>query len=155
MAQIVGNLEGLGHKFLNDFRCKPCGTQTHINFRRFQIFRLCFKQRLCIDSEFRVRFSGKLCSTQLCAHIAGKVFIRHLPSCFRVGRVSIGIFENNAGQFVGNLRIFAGCAEKFCHIGQVYLTMFANQHGKRFTGRIHTGNDPLRPNGALSEHVCL
>ena len=26
MAQIVGNLESLGHKLLNNLRCKPCGT---------------------------------------------------------------------------------------------------------------------------------
>ena len=26
MAQIVGDLEGLGHKLLNNLRCKPCGT---------------------------------------------------------------------------------------------------------------------------------
>ena len=97
VPHIIRNLECFRHKFLDNLRGKPCGTQTHINFRRFQVFRLCFKQCLCIDSEFRVRFSGKLCSTQLCAHIAGKVLIRHLPSCFRVGRVSIGIFENHAG----------------------------------------------------------
>ena len=32
MAQIVGNLEGLGHKLLDDVRGKPCCAQPHINF---------------------------------------------------------------------------------------------------------------------------
>ena len=97
VPHIIRNLECFRHKFLDNLRGKPCGTQTHINFRRFQVFRLRFKQCLRIDSKFRVRFSSKLSRTQLCAHIAGKVLIRHLPSCFRVGRVSIGIFENHAG----------------------------------------------------------
>jgi len=32
MAQIVGDLEGLGHKLLDDVRGKPCCAQPHINF---------------------------------------------------------------------------------------------------------------------------
>ena len=32
MAQIVGNLERLGHKLLNDVRVQPCRAQPHINF---------------------------------------------------------------------------------------------------------------------------
>ena len=110
MPQIVGYLEGLGHKFLNDFRCKPCGTQPHINFRCFQFSGLCLNQRIHIDRKFRVGLGGKLRHPQLCPDIAGQVLVCHLPACFRVGRVGGRVFEYHAGKFSGNASVLAGSA---------------------------------------------
>ena len=117
MAQIVGDLESLGHKLLNDFRCKPCGTQPHINFRCFQFSGLRLGQRIHIDHKFRVGLSGELRHPQLCPDIAGKVLVCHLPACFRVGGVGGRVFEDHTGKFCGNAPILAGRTQQFCHIG--------------------------------------
>ena len=65
MAQIVGNLEGLSHKLLDNIRVQPCGTQAHINFGGFQLSGLRLGQRLHIDGKFRVGLGGKLRHPQL------------------------------------------------------------------------------------------
>ena len=117
MAQIVGDLESLGHKFLNDFRRKPCGTQTHINFRCLQIFGLCLGQCVHINLELRVIFRSKLRHPQLCPDIAGQVLVCHLPARFRVGGVGGGVLEDHTGQFCGDAPILAGRTQQFCHIG--------------------------------------
>ena len=110
MTQIVGNLKGLGHKLLNDLRCKPCGTQAHINFRSFQFSGLCLGQRIHIDHKFRVGLGSKLCHPQLCPDIAGQVLVCHLPACFRVGGVGGRVFEDHTGKFGGNAPVLAGSA---------------------------------------------
>ena len=155
MAQIVGDLEGLGHKLLNDLRCKPCGTQTHINFRCFQFSGLCLNQRIHIDRKLRVRFGGKLRHPQLCPDIAGQVLVCHLPACFRVGGVGGRVFEDHTGKFGGNAPILTGSAQQFCHIGQVHFAMLTNRYRQRFAGGVHAGDGALRANGALGEHRCL
>ena len=126
MAQIVGDLESLGHKFLNDFRRKPCGTQPHINFRCFQFSGLCLNQRIHIDRKFRVGLGGKLRHPQLCPDIAGQVLVCHLPACFRVGRVGGRVLEDHAGEFSGNASVLTGYAQQFCHIGQIHLAAFSD-----------------------------
>jgi len=65
MAQIVGDLECLGHKLLDNIRVQPCGTQAHINFGGFQLSGLRLGQRLHIDGKFRVGLGGKLRHPQL------------------------------------------------------------------------------------------
>ena len=152
MTQIVGNLKGLGHKLLNDLRCKPCGTQAHINFRCFQFSGLCLGQRIHIDHKFRVGLGGKLRHPQLCPDIAGQVLVCHLPACFRVGGVGGRVFEDHTGKFGGNAPVLTGSAQQFCHIGQIHLAVFSDGHRQRFTGGIHAGDGTLRANGALGEH---
>ena len=117
MAQIVGDLESLGHKFLNDFRRKPCGTQPHINFRCFQFSGLCLNQRIHIDRKFRVGLGGELCHPQLRPDIAGKVLVCHLPAGFRASGVGGGVLEDHTRKFGGNAPIVTGGAQQFCHIG--------------------------------------
>ena len=155
MAQIVGNLEGLGHKLLDNVRVQPCGTQAHINFRGFQFSGLRLGQCLHIDGKLRVGLCRKLRHPQLCPDIAGQVFVCHLPARFRVGGVGGRVFEDHAGEFGGNAPILAGCAQQLRHIGQIHLAMFPNGHRQRFAGGIHAGDGALRANGALGEHRCL
>ena len=69
MAQIVGDLEGLGHKLLDNVWGKPSSTQAHINFGCLQLSGLRFGQCVHVDSKFRVRLSGKLRHPQLIAYI--------------------------------------------------------------------------------------
>ena len=110
VAQIVGDLESLGHKLLDNVRVQPCCTQPHINFGGFQLSGLRLGQRIHVDSKLRVRFGGKLRHPQLCPDIAGQVLVCHLPACFRVGGVGGRVFEDHAGQFGGNAPVLAGCA---------------------------------------------
>jgi len=155
MAQIVGNLESLGHKFLNDFRRKPCGTQPHINFRCFQFSGLRLGQRIHIDGKFRVGLCRELCHPQLCPDIAGKVLVCHLPACFRVGGVGGRVFEDHAGQFGGNAPVLAGCAQQFCHIGQIHFAMLPDGYRQCFAGGIYACDGALRANRPFREHRCL
>ena len=78
MAQIVGDLERLGHKLLDNVRVQPSSTQPYINFRCFQFSGLRFGQSLHIDLELRVAFSGKLSHAQFIPHIAGKILVLSL-----------------------------------------------------------------------------
>ena len=55
-AQIVGDLEGFGHKLLDNIWVEPRCTQAHINFRGFQFSGLRLGQRIHIDGKLRVRF---------------------------------------------------------------------------------------------------
>ena len=59
-AQIIRNLKGFLHEFLDDFRGDPRCTQTHINFGCFQLLGLRLFQCSYIDLELRVRFGSKL-----------------------------------------------------------------------------------------------
>ena len=155
MAQIVGNLEGLGHKLLDNVRGKPCCTQPHINFGCLQFSGLCFGQRIHIDRKFRVRFGSELCHPQFCPDIAGQVLVCHLPARFRVGWVSGRVLEDHTGEFAGNAPILAGGAQQFRHIRQIHLAMLPNGHRQCFAGVIHTCDSALRANGALGEHRRL
>jgi len=110
MAQIVGNLERLGHKLLNNVRVQPSSTQPYINFRCFQFSGLRLGQRIHIDRKLRVGLCRKLCHPQLCPDIAGQVLVCHLPACFRVGGVGGRVFEDHTGEFGGNAPVLAGCA---------------------------------------------
>lgn len=60
MAQIVGDLESLGHKLLDNVRVQPCCTQAHINFGGFQLSGLRLSQRIHVDSKLWVCFGGEL-----------------------------------------------------------------------------------------------
>ena len=93
--------------------------------------------------------------SQLCPDIAGQVLVCHLPARFRVGWVSGRVFEDHAGKFGGNAPVLAGCTQQFCHIGQVYFTVFPDGHRQRFAGGVHTGDGALRANGAFREHCRL
>ena len=155
MAQIVGDLECLGHKLLDNVRVQPCCTQPHINFRCFQFSGLCLGQRIHIDHKFRVGLGSKLRHPQLCPDIAGQVLVCHLPACFRVSGVGSRVFEDHAGKFGGNAPILAGGAQQLRHIGQIHLAMFPDGHRQRFAGGVHTGDGALRANGALGEHCRL
>ena len=155
MAQIVGDLESLGHKLLDNVRGKPCGTQTHINFRRFQFSGLRLGQRIHIDRKFRVGLGGKLRHPQLCPDIAGQVLVCHLPACFRVGGVGGRVFEDHAGQFGGNAPVLAGCAQQFCHIGQIHFAMLPDGYRQCFAGGIYACDGALRANRPFREHRCL
>ena len=152
MTQIVGNLESLGHKLLDNIRVQPCGTQAHINFGGFQFSGLRLFQCGDINGKFRVGLCRKLRHPQLCPDIAGQVFVCHLPARFRVGGVGGRVFEDHAGEFGGNAPILAGCAQQLRHIGQIHLAMFPNGHRQRFAGGIHAGDGALRANGAFRKH---
>ena len=117
MAQIVGDLEGLGHKLLDNIRVEPRCTQAHINFGGFQFSGLRLGQRIHIDGKFRVGLCRKLRHPQLGPDIAGKVLVCHLPACFGVGRVGGGVLEDHTRKFGGNAPIVTGGAQQFCHIG--------------------------------------
>ena len=97
MAQIVGDLERLGHKLLDNVRVQPSSTQPYINFRCFQFSGLRFGQCIHVDGKLRVGFGGKLRHPQLCPNIARQVLVCHLPARFGVGRVGGRIFEDHAG----------------------------------------------------------
>ena len=155
MAQIVGNLECFCHKLLDNFWSKPCCAQPHINFRCFKIFRLCFFQCSDVNCKLRVSFGGKLSHAQLCPNIAGQVFVCHSPTCFRVGRVCAGVFENHAGQFAGDALIVTGSAEQFCHIGQVHPATLSDGNCKGFRGSVHAGDGAFWADGAFGEHRRL
>ena len=155
MTQIVGDLEGLSHKLLDNVRVEPCCTQAHINFGGFQFSGLRLGQRLHIDGKFRVGLGGKLRHPQLCPDIPGQVLVCHLPACFRVGRVGGRVFEDHAGKFGGNAPVLTGSAQQFCHIGQVHFAMLTNRYRQRFAGGVHAGDGALRANGALRKHRCL
>ena len=117
MAQIVGDLECLGHKLLDNVRVQPCCTQPHINFRCLQIFGLCLGQCIHVDGKLRVGFGGELRHPQLCPNIARQVLVCHLPARFGVGRVGGRVLEDHAGEFSGNAPVLAGRTQQFCHIG--------------------------------------
>ena len=155
MAQIVGDLERLSHKLLDNVRVQPSSTQPYINFRCFQFSGLCLNQRIHIDRKFRVGLGGKLRHPQLIAYITRKVFVRSLPARFRVGGVSGGVLEDHTGQFCGDAPILAGRAQQFCHIGQIHFAMLTNRYCQRFAGGVHAGDGALRANGALGEHRRL
>ena len=155
MAQIVGDLECLGHKLLDNVRVQPCCTQPHINFRCFQFSGLCLGQRIHIDHKFRVGLGSKLRHPQLCPDIAGQVLVCHLPACFRVGGVGGRVFEDHTGKFGGNAPVLTGSAQQFCHIGQIHFAMLTNRYRQRFAGGVHAGDGALRANGALGEHRRL
>ena len=155
MAQIVGNLERLGHKLLDNVRVQPSSTQPYINFRCFQFSGLCFGQCIHVDHKFRVCLSGELCHPQLRPDISGKVLVCHLPAGFRVGGVGAGIFEDHARKFGGNAPILAGGAQQLRHIGQIHLAMLSDGHRQCFAGGVHTGNGTLRADSALGEHCSL
>jgi len=155
VADTIGRLKSFHHKLLHDGGRKPSGTQTHINFRCLQIFGLCLGQCVHINLELRVTFRNKLCHPQLITYITRKVFVRSLPACFRVVSIHSRVFENHAGQFGDDALIVTGSAQQFCHIRQVYFTVFSDGHRQRFAGGIHAGDGTLRANGALGEHICL
>ena len=155
MAQIVRNLKGFLHEFLDNFRGNPRCTQTHINFGCFQFLGLRLFQSGHIDLELRVCFCGKLCDAEFRADIAGKIFVCHLPACFRVSRVCTGVFEDHAGKFGGDALILTGSAEQFSHIGQVHSAMFTHRHRQCFAGSVHAGNCTFRANRPLCEHICF
>ena len=155
VAQIVGDLEGLGHKLLDNIRVEPRCTQAHINFGGFQFSGLRFGQRLHIDGKFRVGLCRKLRHPQLCPDITGQVLVCHLPARFRVGGVGGRVFEDHAGQLCGDAPIVTGRAQQLCHIRQVYFAMLSDGHRQRFAGGIHAGDGALRANGALGEHRRL
>ena len=117
MAQIVGNLERLGHKLLDNVRVQPSSTQPYINFRCFQFSGLCFGQCIHVDHKFRVCLSGELCHPQFRPDIAGKVLVCHLPAGFRVSGVGGGVLEDHTRKFGGNAPIVTGGAQQLCHIG--------------------------------------
>ena len=155
VADTIGRLKSFHHKLLYDRGVKPCGTQTHINFRCLQIFGLCLGQCVHINLELRVTFRSKLCHPQLIAYITRKVFVRSLPACFRVVSIRSRVFENHAGQFGGDALIVTGSAQQFCHIRQINLAMLPDGHCQCFTGGIHAGDNTLWPNRSLGEHICL
>ena len=155
MAQIVGDLERLGHKLLDNVRVQPSSTQPYINFRCFQFSGLCLNQRIHIDRKFRVGLGGKLRHPQLCPDIAGQVLVCHLPACFRVGRVGGRVFEDHTGKFGSDAPVLAGCAQQFCHIGQIHFAMLTNRYRQRFAGGVHAGDGALRANRPFREHRRL
>ena len=61
VADTIGRLKSFHHELLHNRGIKPCGTQTHINFRCFQIFGLRLSQCVHIDLELRVALRSKLC----------------------------------------------------------------------------------------------
>ena len=155
MAQIVGDLKGLGHKLLDNTGVEPRCTQAHINFGGFQFSGLCLGQCIHIDGKFRVGLGGKLRHPQLCPDIAGQVLVCHLPARFRVGGVGGRVFEDHAGEFSGNAPVLTGSAQQFCHIGQVHLTVFPDGHRQCFARGVHTGDGALWANRPLGEHCSL
>ena len=155
VADTIGRLKSFHHELLHNRGGKPCGTQPHINFRCFQIFGLRLGQCGHIDLELRAAFCGKLCHPQFIAHITRKVFVRCLPAGFRVGGVGDRVLEDHTRQFSGDAPVLVGCAQQFCHIGQIHLAVFPDGHRQRFTWRIHAGDGAFRANGALGEHRRL
>ena len=155
VADAIGWLKSFHHELLHDGGVKPCGTQTHINFRGFQIFGLGFFQSFNIDPELRVAFCSKLCHAKLIAHIAGKVFVRSLPTSFRVVCISGRLFEDHTGQFSGDALVVAGSTQQVGHVGQVNLAMLANGYRQCFAGGIHAGDNTFWANRPLGEHICL
>ena len=155
VADAVRRLKSFHHELLHDRGIKPCSTQPHINFRCFQIFGLRLGQCVHIDLELRVTFRSKLCHPQLIAYITRKVFVRCLPTGFRVVSIRSRVFENHAGQFGGDAPVLAGCAQQFCHIRQINLAMLPDGHCQCFTGGIHAGDNTLWPNRPLGEQICL
>ena len=155
VADTIGRLKSFHHKLLYDRGVKPCGTQTHINFRCLQIFGLCLGQCVHINLELRVTFRSKLCHPQLIAYITRKVFVRSLPARFRVGGVGDRVLEDHTRQFSGDAPVLVGCAQQFCHIGQIHLAVFPDGHRQRFTWRIHAGDGAFRANRPFGEHICL
>ena len=73
--EIKRRVEGLIHKLLDVLFVDPGSTQTHLDFRRIQVFGLGSGKGLHIDCKGRVLLCGPLCLTQLAPHIAGKVFV--------------------------------------------------------------------------------
>ena len=155
VADTIGRLKSFHHKLLYDRGVKPCGTQTHINFRCLQIFGLCLGQCVHIDLELRVVFHSKLCHPQFIAHITRKIFVRRLPAGFRVVCIGGRIFENHTGKFGGNASVVTGSAQQFRHIGQVHFAVFPDGHRQCFAGGVHTGDNAFRANRPLGEHICL
>ena len=106
--QVKRRIERLFHKLLNIVPVNPCGAEPHIYFRCIQIFRLRLSERFHIHEKIRIFLCRHLCDLQLTPHIAGKVFIRRLPSCRRLFRCE-GIFKDYATQFLCDPVILAGC----------------------------------------------
>ena len=90
--------------------------------------------------------------SQLCPDIAGQVLVCHLPARFRVGGVGGRVFEDHTRKLCGDALVLAGCAQQFCHIGQIHFAMLTNRYRQRFAGGVHTGDSALWANGALREH---
>ena len=155
VADAVRRLKSFHHELLHDRGIKPCGTQTHINFRCFQIFGLRLSQCVHIDLELRAALRSKLCHAQLIAHITRKVFVRSLPAGFRVIRIGGGVFEDHTGQFSGDALVVAGSTQQVGHVGQVNLAMLANGYRQCFAGGIHAGDNTFWANRPLGEHICL
>ena len=153
VADTIGWLKSFHHELLHDGGVEPCSTQTHINFGCFQIFGLRFFQCFHVDLELRAAFCSKLRHTQLIAHIAGKVFVRSLPTSFRVVCISGRIFENHTRQFSGDALIVTGYTKQVSHVGQVNFAMLANGHRQCFARGIHACDNTFWANRPLGEHI--
>ena len=55
-AQVIRGFKGFLHELLDIVGINPSSTQTHINFRRIQVLRLCLLQSFHIDVKGRIVF---------------------------------------------------------------------------------------------------
>ena len=151
-TEVIRGIKGLLHELLDIARVNPGRTQTHINFRRIQVFRLCLFQSLHIDSKGRITVHCHLSDTQLASDITGKVFIGSLPACgFIIW--SHRVFEDNPTQFRLDCIVLVRSAKQIRHIRQIYLATLTNGDCQSFRRGIHAGHSAFRFNGSLGEHI--
>ena len=111
-SQIKRRLKGFFHESLDIISVNPCCTQTNINLRCIQVFRLCLLQCCHINRKQRIILRCQLCNLQFFPDIAGKIFICSLPSCGDLTSIFHRILEYYLMKLCEDRIIFARCAKK-------------------------------------------
>ena len=153
-AQVIRGFKGFLHELLDIVGINPCRTQTHINFRRIQVLRLCLLQSFHIDVKRRIMLCRHFCNTQLASHITGKVLIGSLPTFFG-GIRTHRVFEDNPSQFGLNDIVFFRSTQQLCHERQIDLATLTDGDCQRFGRSIYTRHSAFRLDGSLGEHIRL
>ena len=136
-------------------RINPGSTEADVNLGSIQVFRLRFLQRIHIHLILRVALCHHGSGLELATNITGKVFVRCLPALLRPGSRGHGVPKDHASKLRFNVIIFARCAKKLCHKGQIHLAALPDGNGKRLTRRLHAGDAGLRTDRSLGEHIGL
>ena len=152
--QIIGHFKGLLHELLDDIRVQPGCPQPHIDLRGIQVFGLGLLQRCDIDPEEGITLRSDPRQLQLVPDFTRQIFIRCLPAFVDL-HFCHWIFENDSLQLRNDLSVLSGSTKKLRHIGKIHPAFLPDGDSKGFTGRVHTGDLPLRTYGSFREHIRL
>ena len=153
-TEIVRGFKGFLYELLDIPCINPGSSQTHINFRRIQVFGLCLFQCFYIGAVLLTGLYCHLCLTELFTDIAGEILVGSHITGSAALRQRFGNTEDHATQIRCDLGGVL-CTHKLCHERQVHLTTLTNADCQSLRRSIHAGYSAFRANGTLGEHICF